>query len=182
MDIKGEDIQERQFFLVTAAILAVICWSEILAICSSGNRLSTYTIALQNTSMDVGHKGVSVIWTEPYECKKSKIRAHGQAAEQSPVFPLVVLCPSLVIVCDLSFLHVWWPRMFRQVLDFLLSKILFCGCVWYICLTSEKYQAKIEFSVHSGRYLWILQPIVYSWRALFMEIQWVELITLVRGI
>lgn len=63
VDIKGEDIQERQFFLGTAAVLAVICWSEILAICSAGNRLSTYTIALQNTSMVTGiaHKGVSVI-------------------------------------------------------------------------------------------------------------------------
>lgn len=83
MDIKREEIQERQFFLITAAILAVIFWLEIFAICSSGDKLSTYTTALQSTSMDVGiaHKGVSVILTEPNECKKSNTRAHGQAAE-----------------------------------------------------------------------------------------------------
>lgn len=75
-------------------------------------------------------------------------------------FSCVTVC-SKVVVWDFFSQVFWWSGMTRQVPDFLLSTVPFCGYTSY----QWKLLSENRINGRSRRYLWILQPI----HCLFLE-------------
>lgn len=131
LDIQGEDIQERPFFLGTAAILAVTCWWEHLQFAAQEASSALPPLPCKNPATNV-----SAVLTEQDQVIRELQNSH----------PWLLWFSWVTVSSKVVVWEFFSPECFEGQ-EWLGKSQIFCSpqCLFVAtCLTSENYWVKIE--------------------------------------